>query len=190
MSNNSSISDYIKGLYKYPVLTRDQEKELWQRMQNGDWRAEEKLIAHNLRFAILILKKTPQWLVASIPREDLIQYANMGLMTAARKWVPQGNIKFASFAKPFIRRYVTRGVENSQHLIRVPVRMAEKIRKLLYTERTLMQKFNRSPTREEIAQEMGVKPTIVDQLKGIVLREPSSLDALISNSNNIDEETN
>ena len=189
MTDRSSISDYMKSLYKFKVLTREEERELWQKMQDGDWMAEERLISHNLRFAITVLKKMPQWRVEAVPREDLIAFANMGLLAAARKWTPQGEIKFCTYAKSFIRRYVNRNVENTQHIIRVPVRTTEKIRKMLYTERVMTQKLKRAPTRQELADELGMTPKVVDTLRGVLQREPSSLDVLLSYSNNLEDES-
>lgn len=189
MSDKSSLSDYLKGLYQYRTLTRTEEKALWARMQKGDWMAESELVAHNLRFVVSIAKKMPQWGSSSIPLEDLLQFGNLGLVAAARKWVPQGNTKFASFAKVFIKRYIQRGIENSQHLIRLPVNISEQIRKMLYYERILSQKIGRQPTRDELAQLLEVRPDKIDYLRSIILREPSSLEALTSTNNNLEDDT-
>ena len=189
MSDKSSLSDYLKGLYQYSTLTRAEEKDLWARMQNGDWRAEGELVAHNLRFVVSIAKKMPQWGSSSIPLEDLLQFGNLGLVAAARKWQPQGSTKFASFAKVFIKRYIQRGIENSQNLIRLPVNISEQIRKMLYYERILSQKLGMQPTREQLGIVLGVKPDKIDYLRSVILREPSSLDALTSTTNHLEEDT-
>jgi DNA-directed RNA polymerase sigma subunit (sigma70/sigma32) len=196
MANNSGLSAWIKRLYKYKVLTTEQEFALWQQMQKGNAAAEAKLIAHNLRFVVSEIKQMPVWQVSALPREDLIQAGNMALIKAARKWTPMDKdgkpIRFCTYAKQFIHLDVKRAVSQQQHIIKIPVRVAERTRKMLWVEGRLMQKLNRTPTREELAQALGVHPMKVDELKDFIRREPCSLDVILAatyNSDNQDGDT-
>jgi DNA-directed RNA polymerase sigma subunit (sigma70/sigma32) len=62
-------------------------------------------------------------------------------------------------------------------MIRVPVNVAEEIRKLRYVERILTQELKRKPTTQEIADRMKVHESRVEELLSIAGLEPVSLDA-------------
>mgnify|MGYP002654562179 CR=1 FL=1 len=188
MSNvKNALSDYLRSLYDIPVLTKDEEYKLWQDMNSGNKRAKEKLIRHNLRFVILVVKAKPYWVNGSVPMDDLIQFGNMGLMEAVKKWIPQKSAKFASFARPFIERYVNRGIENTQNIIRLPVNISEEIRKMKYHEHKLCQNLGREPTYDEIAGSVGTTVKRITYIKALVEREPISLEAVVSQNVTEDE---
>jgi RNA polymerase primary sigma factor len=111
--------------------------------------------------------------------DDLLQFGNEGLMVAAEKWVPKGNIKFASYARRIIERFIRRGVENTDNLIRLPVNIGEEIRHMKYNDRYLSQKLGRDPSSAELAIFIGGSVRRIDYLKTLLLREPISLDALV-----------
>ena len=70
----------------------------------------DKLIEHNLRFAISVAK---QYVYTNIPIEDLIQYANMGLVKAADLWDPTRGFKFISYAVWWIRQTIMANVKSA-----------------------------------------------------------------------------
>ena len=189
MSNQkNALSDYLRSLYDIPVLTREEEYSLWKKMKDGNRVARDKLIRHNLRFVILVVKAKPYWVNGSVPMDDLIQFGNMGLMEAVKKWVPQKSAKFASFARPFIERYVNRGVENTQNIIRLPVNISEEIRKIKYHEHKLSQKLGREPSYEELSESVGSTAKRIAYIKALIEREPISLEAVVSQNVTEDEE--
>jgi RNA polymerase primary sigma factor len=189
MNGKNALSDYLRMLYKIPVLTREEEYALWERIQNGDESAKEKLIEHNLRFVVLVVKSKPYWMNGSVPMEDLIQFGNMGLMEAANKWVPKGRTKFASFARVFIERYTNRGIENSQEIIRLPVNIGEAVKRMKYTEQKLIKRLFREPTYQEIADELKESVEWVIEHQTIISREPISINALLSDNITDDEDS-
>lgn len=96
---------YFKEVKKYKkVLTAEQEKELGYRIQQGDQKALEKLIKHNLRFVVSVAKKYRKYTDVSFA--DLISEGNMGLIRAAQKFDPTRNIKFSSYAVWWIKASV------------------------------------------------------------------------------------
>jgi RNA polymerase primary sigma factor len=158
-------------------------------MQEGDESAKEKLIEHNLRFVVAVIKAKPYWTNGSVPMEDLLQYGNMGLMEAANKWIPKGQTKFASFARVFIERFTNRGVENSQEIIRLPVNIGEAIKRMKYAEQRLIKNLFREPTYQEIADELGESLDWVVKYQAIISREPISINAMLSDNIIEDEES-
>lgn len=175
-NDKNALSDYLRGLYAVPVLSHEEEVALAEKIQKGDMMARDKLIHHNLRFVVSVVKNNPNWMTSSVPMEDLIQFGNEGLLLACSRWQPQGDTWFCRFARKFIESAVMRGVENTGTMIRLPVNIGEQIRKMHYAERRLMQELGREPKTQELADALEVHPKHVTKLKTLIMREPVSLD--------------
>jgi RNA polymerase primary sigma factor len=175
-NRKNSLSDYLRSLYKIPVLTKEQEDALYPLIQAGDDLALEKLVTHNLRFVVLIIKNTPTWHHSGVDMEDLLGFGNEALLLAATKWKPQPNARFATYAKKVILTEVNRGVANTKNLIRLPVNVTEEIRRTKYTERILAQELGREPTDKELASKLGVPTYRIAELNSILNKEPISLE--------------
>lgn len=178
MSRNDFLTDYLQSLYGIPVLTTEQEYALAERIQNGDIDALESLVKHNLRFVVYTVRKLASWHHSKTPQEDLIGMANEGLLKAASQWKPTNNAKFATYAKGFILRAVERGLDNTDNIVRIPIKVREEIRKMTYTERALTQTLGREPTGQELAAILNKPLKRINQLKFYLMQEPTSLDAL------------
>jgi RNA polymerase primary sigma factor len=150
------------------------------KIANGDTKALDKLIRHNLRLVVYMLRKTTAWQYSAMPAEDIIQLGNEGLILAAAKWTPTKNARFAAYAGNYILRHVTRQLDNTERLIRLPINIVEAIKKMNYLDRQLRQSLGREPTPKELAAEMRVSTRRISQLKGYVAREPVSLDAMLT----------
>lgn len=175
-NRKNSLSDYMRSLYGIQPLTVEEERNLAGRISQGDDLALEKLVTHNLRFAVTTIKNTPTWHHSGVDMEDLIGFGNEALLLAARKWKPIDNIRFISYARQVILTEVNRGVANTKNLIRLPVNVTEEIRRMRYTERTLTQELGREPTVHELAQKLNVPPLRIAELNGILNKEPISLE--------------
>jgi RNA polymerase primary sigma factor len=178
MNLEDFLTAYLRSLYGIPVLSHEQEYELAARIKQGNETALSDLIRHNLRFAVYTVRKLSAWKHSKTAQEDLIGMANEGLFKAARQWNPTNNAKFATFAKGFILRGVERGLDNTENLIRIPIKVREEIRKMTYTERALTQTLGRVPTVQELATVLDKSTKRVNQLKFYLIQEPTSLDAL------------
>ena len=186
MSRNDFLTDYLQSLYGIPVLSTQDEYVLAKRIQEGDEGATEALVRHNLRFVVYTVRKLTAWNHSRVPQEDLIGLGNEGLFKAARQWSPTNNAKFATFAKGFILRGVERGLDNTENLIRIPIKVREEIRKMTYTERALTQTLGRVPTVQELSTVLNKTIKRVNQLKFYLIQEPASLDTL--NLDKLEEE--
>jgi RNA polymerase primary sigma factor len=175
-NDKNALSDYLRSLYNVEPLTLEEEESLARRIQAGDEMALEKLITHNLRFVVSVIKNTPAWHHGTMPMEDLLAMGNEALLKAGRRWVPKNNSRFATYAINFILKDVRRGIDNYGNLIRIPVNVAEEIRRMKYTERVLTQKLGREPRSSELADELEIHEKRVTKLKALLLREPVSLD--------------
>ena len=186
MSRNDFLTDYLQSLYGIPVLSSEDEYALAKRIAEGDDDALESLIKHNLRFVVYTVRKLAAWHHSKTPQEDLIGMANEGLFKAAKQWSPTNNAKFATYAKGFILRAVERGLDNTDNLVRIPIKVREEIRKMTYTERALTQTLGRVPIMTELSTILNKTPKRIGQLKFYLIQEPTSLDAL--NLDKLEEE--
>ena len=184
----TALNLYLKELYRYPVLTKDEEIDLARRIQdNDDHEALTKLVNHNLRIVVWLVKRESSWDNSKVPLDDIIALGNEQLFYAALKWDPNGKARFSAFAKQFISMGVRRGVAKTENIITLPVGITEKIRKLQYTERVLTQKLGRPPKTDELANETGFSAKRITTLKTILMREPVSLDALTGSNQTMEE---
>jgi RNA polymerase primary sigma factor len=175
--NKNALSDYVRGLYQHAVLPLEEEERLSRMIQAGDRAALDKLVRHNLRFVVSVVKESPAWHHGAVPFEDLIAMGNEGLLKAAQRWVPRNGARFATYAKPFIVKGVRRALDNEWSMIRIPVNMAEEIRRMKYIERSLSQELGREPTTKEVADRMVVHEKRVVELQDVINQQPVSLES-------------
>lgn len=186
----TALALYLRELHGFPRLTKSQEIALARRYQDyGDEDALQELIEANLRLVVWVCKRLSSWNHSKVPIEDLLALGNEQLFISARKWNPNGSAAFGAFARQFIERGVVRNAGKEENIIKVPLNVGEKLRKLKYNERILTQKLGRTPKIQELSKVTGFTTKKIRELKDIMLREPSSLDAL-SNLNMEDTDEN
>jgi RNA polymerase primary sigma factor len=176
LNDNDLLSGYLQSLYGIEPLSTKEEHQLAKLIKQGDQDALGKLIKHNLRFVVYVVRGMTAWHHGKVPVEDMIAMGNEAMLTAALRWTPTNNAKFATYAKPFIFKGVRRELDNTSNLIRLPVNIMEAVKKLNYNERALTQVLGRKPKTSELATVMGVSESRIDQIRGFISREPVSLD--------------
>jgi RNA polymerase primary sigma factor len=141
---------YVRQIGGGPLLTREEERELARRKDEGDEEAKKRLIESNLR---LVMAITRNYTKASVPLLDLIQEGNLGLIRAVEKFDYRLGFKLSTYATWWIRQAITRALADQGRTIRLPVHVADQVRRLLRARRQLAQKLNREPTLAELARE-------------------------------------
>lgn len=170
-----SVKMYLQEIGRVPLLTREQEVYLAQRMEKGDEEAKRRLIEANLRLVVSTAKK---YVGRGMAFLDLIQEGNLGLIRAVEKFDWRKGYKFSTYAMWWIRQRITRALADQARTIRIPTNIVETINKLNRISLTLLQDLGREPTAEEIAEEMSLPVERVREIIKIA-QEPIALETPI-----------
>lgn len=161
-----SVQMYLREIGQYPLINAAKERELAQRIEEGDEEAKGQLVRANLRLVVSIAKKyvgrSPDLTLL-----DLIQEGNIGLFKAVEKFDWSKGFKFSTYATWWIRQAVTRALADQSRTIRIPVHMVETIAKYKQVVKRLTQDLGREPMPEEIATEMNIDVDKVHQIRTI-----------------------
>src|ERR671923_1968839 len=172
---------YVRQIGDGRLLTPSEERELARLKDEGDEAAKRRLIEANLR---LVMSITRNYTKAGVPLLDLIQEGNLGLIRAVEKFDYRMGFKLSTYATWWIRQAVTRALADQGRTIRLPVHVAEQVRKLLRARRVLAQKLNREPTLAELAKESGFPLKRVNELLELV-EDPVSLELPVGDGESI-----
>ena len=166
---------YVRQIGDGRLLTTAEERALARRKDEGDETAKRRLIECNLR---LVMSITRNYTRADVPLLDLIQEGNLGLIRAVEKFDYKLGFKLSTYATWWIKQSVSRALAEQGRTIRLPVHVADQVRKVTKTRRLLGQKLNRDPSLDEIALEIGITPERVQELLDLV-QDPVSLETPI-----------
>src|SRR5882724_692330 len=122
-----SLEQYLREISRWQLLTPEGERAIAKKTAKGDPKALEELIQRNLRLVIYWAKR---YRSAGLPLQDLIQEGNIGLMRAAEKFDPRKGTRFSTYASWWIRQALARAICDKQDLIRIPVHMHQKLRRV------------------------------------------------------------
>lgn len=169
---------YLKEIGKIKLLKSDEEKRLGKLiLENKDEMAKRKLIQANLRLVVSIAKRyTGQGVLFM----DLVQEGSIGLIKAAEKFDYSKNFKFSTYATWWIKQSIIRAIANHSRSIRIPVHMADKIRKYKSAFAYLSTEFGREPTDAELAEYLKLSVSKLLKIKQSIILEPVSLETAVT----------
>ena len=156
-----SMGLYLRDTHRHRLLTKDDEqrfsramRKAQEDMENSDEPApedietfyanREKMIEGNLRLVISIAKQSRG---KGLPLGDLIQEGNIGLMQAVRKFEPERNLKFSTYATWWIRQAIWRALSQKSRTIKVPINKLDLHRKAAKVRAELEQQYRNDPKR-------------------------------------------
>jgi RNA polymerase primary sigma factor len=140
---------FLREVSRYPLLTAEQEVDIAKRVERGDRAAKEQMINSNLRLVVSIAKKYRDQDLALL---DLIQEGILGLIRAVEKFDWRRGFKFSTYATWWIRQAIERGIANKARVIRMPVHVVQRERRITRVERELTATLGRPPSDQEIAK--------------------------------------
>ncbi len=96
--------DYINGADTLPPpLSKEEEQQVFAALEQGDSKARETLIVHNLRLVVYIARKFES---SGLGLEDLISIGTIGLIKAVETFCPSKKIKLATYASRCIENEI------------------------------------------------------------------------------------
>jgi RNA polymerase primary sigma factor len=172
------LNYYFKQVGKHPLLSKQEEIQLAQKIETGDPLAREKMINSNLRLAVSIAKK---YYKSGCSMEDLIQESNLGLMKAVEKYDWRKGYKFSTYACWWIKQAVTRHIAMNKNTVRIPSHAVSISKNILAMIDEYAEEFGQEPTIEEICESLQVSKKMAKaSLDSLKIRTLLSLDKEIS----------
>ena len=167
---NRSLSKYLQEISKYEPLSPEKEVELALRVKAGERRALKELTEANLRFVVSVAK---DYQGQGLPLTDLINEGNLGLIKAAERFDESRGFKFISYAVWWIRQSVLQALAEHSRIVRLPLNRVGTISKINKASAKLEQEFERAPRADELAHQLDMKITEINDAQRIARRHHS-----------------
>jgi len=177
-SGSESLKKYLKEISRLPRVTAEEERELGRRIQKGDGVALRRLVEANLRFVVSYAKR---YRGCGLSFLDLINEGNIGLIEAAKRYDPDKNVKFITYAVWWVRQAIIHALSDHSGAFRLPQKQANLLYRIGKAQASMRAELKRVPTTEELAAKVQVTTEEVTNLLQVA-------DPIVSISAMIDEE--
>ena len=160
---------YFRDLYRHAIITPDEEKDLVQRIKRGDSKSMHRLILGNLRFVVSIARR---YQGKGLSLLELINEGNLGLYKAAKRYDPDREVKFISYAVWWIRQSIQKALFEQVGAVRVPpnkLAMVNRFKKALVQNGGDYEKTISQPEFAEYEQEIA---EIMEKIADVSLNAP------------------
>src|SRR5271163_4650881 len=148
-SVQSPLETYLREINETPLLSAQQEKDLANRIGEGDNEARDQMVRANLRLVVNIARS---YTGKGLGLQDLIEEGNLGLLRAVEGFDPSMNTRFSTYASYWIKQSIKRALVNTAKTIRIPAYMVELLAKWRRATTRLQDELGRPPTHEEVAK--------------------------------------
>jgi RNA polymerase primary sigma factor len=156
-----SLNAYIRDIAKFRPLSADEEKVLGRRIREGEQQALQQLVEANLRFVVHYAKR---YRGLGMSFMDLIHEGTLGLMEAAKRFDPERNVKFISYAVWWVRQAIFHALSEHARVFRLPQKLSGQVSRLSSAREKLKGELERMPTTAELAERTSLPPQEVEQL--------------------------
>ncbi|HUU49744.1 MAG TPA: RNA polymerase sigma factor RpoD/SigA [Nitrospinota bacterium] len=151
--DNDSLNAYLKKIRNIPLLTREEEKVLGQKIQKGDEQSLNELIRRNLKYVVSVANK---YKGCGMSLLDLINEGNIGLIQAAKRFDPSRGFKFITYAVWWIRQAIMHALAEQSGTVRLPIKQAGILYKIGEKYQEIFQNEGKEATPEELAKELNI----------------------------------
>lgn len=169
---DDALAGYLKRIVRISLLPKERELELGKRIQEGDEEALRQLVEANLRF---VVKVAMHYQGCGLSLLDLINEGNLGLLEAGRRFRPEYNVKFITYAVWWIRQAIMQALARGSGAMRLPLRKARLASQLRVARAELAQQMGAEPTDQDLANQLNLSLEEVEDVLRISARQ-SSLD--------------
>jgi RNA polymerase primary sigma factor len=160
-ATGDSLNAYIREISRFKPLSPQQEKDLGRRIRNGDQEALQRLVEANLRFVVSYAKRYRGLGMSFL---DLIHEGTLGLIEAARRFDPERNVKFISYAVWWVRQAIFHALSEHMRVFRLPQKLSSQVSKMGTARQRLTAELERTPTTEELAAKTELSKKEVEAL--------------------------
>jgi len=164
-SEDAALQAYLRELRRFPPTSPEEERELGARIRaSADEDAVRRLVEGNLRFVVSYAKRYRD---LGVPFLDLIHEGNLGLIEAARRFDPDRNVKFITYAVWWVRQAIFQQLAGQSRAFSVPARLSASAARFRRDVAALATHLDRAPTSTEIADELELSKSDVAALERI-----------------------
>lgn len=126
-----SLEAYIARVNQMPMLTVEEEMSLSKSFrEEGNLDAAKRLVMSHLRVVVKIVRGYAGY---GLPKSDLIQEGNIGLMKAVKRFDPTLGVRLVSFAIHWIRAEIHEFIVRNWRIVKIATTKAQ--RKLFFNLR-------------------------------------------------------
>jgi RNA polymerase primary sigma factor len=150
-SVQSPLETYLREINETALLNAEEEKQLADRIEDGDSEARDRMVRANLRLVVNIARS---YTGKGLGLQDLIEEGNLGLLRAVEGFDPSMNTRFSTYASYWIKQSIKRALVNTAKTIRIPAYMVELLAKWRRASAKLQEELGRAPSQEEIARSL------------------------------------
>jgi RNA polymerase primary sigma factor len=162
--DDDALQAYLRALARLPRLKAEEERDLGRRIRSGDVEALRRLIEGNLRFVVSYAKR---YRGLGVPFLDLIHEGNLGLMEAGRRFDPDRNVKFITYAVWWVRQAIMHALSGQVRAFSLPQKLSGVAARFGREVAELTEQLERAPTTSEIAEGLEISEADVDALRRI-----------------------
>ncbi len=160
-NEEESLTRYFSDIAATRPLTIEEEYDLAVRIHCGDHKAFEKLVTSNLRFVISVAKEYQN---RGLGLADLIEEGNEGLMKAANRFDETKGYRFITYAEYWIRDSISKALKRYGKMFQVQVKFARLKSQVEAMRRQIEQRECRPATIEEIAEELNMPISEIEDI--------------------------
>jgi RNA polymerase primary sigma factor len=177
-----ALNVYIRDIARFKPLTVEDEKELGRRIRLGDQEAVKRLVESNLRFVVHYAKR---YRGLGLSYMDLIHEGSLGIIEAAKRFDPDRNVKFISYAVWWVRQAIFHALSEHSRVFRLPQKLSGQVSRLSTAREKLKSELERPPTTEELAQHTKLSTEEVEALL-LAAGDDVSLSAAVGEEGNLE----
>ncbi len=176
LDTTDALELYLSELRKTPLLSKEEELELFNKLNNSDdIDAAKKLVMAHLRFVVHVAKTYKGY---GLPLLDIIQEGNVGLMKAVKRFDASKNVRLLSFAIYWIRAEIHEFILKNWRIVKVATTKAQ--RKLFFKLRSKKTSTTwlTEAEKNNIANELNVKSEAVTTMESRLTGSDVSFDPI------------
>jgi RNA polymerase sigma factor for flagellar operon FliA len=150
---------------RYPHTPEDLRKEasypLWVRLRQGDRGARDELVVRYAPLVKYVIGRMAIVLPRAMDSDDVLSAGTIGLLHAIDRFDPDQGVRFETYALQRIRGAIIDAVRSLSPVSRGASRRARQVED---ATSALTQRLGRTPTRAELAAELGVDQAELERM--------------------------